>query len=410
MTTVRQPRSRVRLALPLALAFTAMFASAPGQSFLFAVFLDHILNGTGLSRTTFSALYAAATVVSATLSFTIGHATDRAGFRTIWAIVATGLAAACLIESFAHGILLAALGLVLLRSFGQGSFPLLGTLVVNHWYPSRRGVAMASASFGVTAASIALPPLVALLIDGVGWRTAYRLIALAVAAAILPLAVLVRRPAAHALRHSSPADAPPPDLIAPPAVARRVGRIRFPLPRRSALLLLIVLSTPALVSTAVTFHAVSLLRERGIDAPAAAAALSILGGASAAGTIATGAVADRLGTRTLLVCLSGFLVAGSAVLLIPSAATSYLAFALIGVANGVFGVVSGIAWARSYGVRVIGKLQGISSAAVIAAAAAGPLPLAISLSVTGSYTAGVVFLVVVAGTAVAAAATWAEPD
>jgi MFS family permease len=409
MRLARLQTRRAKLALPLGLAFMAMFASAPGQSVLIAVFVDHILAGTGLSRTAFSALYAGATAVSATLSFTTGRAADRTGLGVIWAVVAVGLAAACVIESLAHGILLAAVGLALLRSFGQGSFPLLGTLVVNHWFPTRRGAAMATASFGLTTAAIALPPLIALLIDGVGWRAAYRLIALFVLAAVLPLAPLVRPPRRHESATVVDATVPPPDLLAAPAVVRRVGRARLPIPRRSAALLLFVLAAPALITTAITFHAISILGGRGLSAPAAAAALSVLGIASAAGTLVAGAFADRLTTRALLTTFTSVLAAGTAVFLAPTGALSYVAFALIGLSNGVWGVVSGIAWARTYGLTAIGKLQGLSSATVIAGAAAGPLPLALALSATGAYTLGLVFLVAVAGAAIVAAVSWSSP-
>jgi hypothetical protein len=39
----------------------AVFASAPGQSYGFSVFIDSILADTGMSRTTLSALYALGT-------------------------------------------------------------------------------------------------------------------------------------------------------------------------------------------------------------------------------------------------------------------------------------------------------------------------------------------------------------
>ena len=203
-------------------------------------------------------------------------------------------------------------------------------------------------------------------------------------------------------------DVPAPDLPAP-RIVRRVGRARLPLPYRPAALLLVALSTPALVTTAITFHAVSLLGGRGIDAPAAAAALSLLGIAAAAGTLAAGAIADRLGTRSLLAVLTGTLTAGSAILLVPSGAASYLAFAVIGLGNGVWGVTNGIVWARTYGLASLGRIQGLASAATIAAAAAGPLPLAISDGATGSYAAGLLFLLVSAALALAAALAWRAP-
>lgn len=394
--------------LALGLAFVAMFASAPGQSFLLSVFVDDLLEDTGLSRTVFSSLYALATIVSATVSLVLGRATDRLGLRAAWFGVAAGLVCACLIASAADGLVLAFVGLALLRAFGQGSFPLLGTLIVNYWFPARRGAAMAAASFGITAATIALPPLVALLIGGVGWQTAYRILAVVLLAVVLPLGFLLQRPP----------DAPPSAEstlplalaeIASPSPSRRSRRLRIRIPRREAALLLGVFAAPPLVMTAITFHAVSLLGDHGLSAPAAAAALSAFGAASAVATVGVGAVADRLSTRKLLVAMSSALLVGVLVLLLDSAALAYAGFAAIGAAGGLFGVTSGIVWARTYGVVGLGRLQGVSFAAQIAAAAAGPLPLALSLQATGSYSAGVLFLAAVAAAALVGAARWREP-
>lgn len=393
--------------LALGLAFVAMFASAPGQSFLLSVFVDDLLEDTGLSRTVFSTLYGLATIVSATVSLVLGRATDRIGLRVSWFGVAAGLACACLIASAADGLILAFVGLALLRAFGQGSFPLLGTLIVNYWFPARRGAAMAAASFGITAATIALPPLVALLIGGVGWQTAYRILAVVLLAVVLPLGFLLRRPPAAAPAAAS--TAPMAAVVAAASPSRRSRRLRIRIPSREAALLLGVFVAPPLVMTAITFHAVSVLGGRGLSAPAAAVALSVFGAASAVATVGVGAVADRLSTRALLVAMSSALLAGTLVLLVDSAALAYVGFALIGSAGGLFGVTSGIAWARTYGVVGLGRLQGVSFAAQIAAAAAGPLPLALSLQATGSYSAGVLFLAAVAATALVGAARWREP-
>jgi len=392
----------------LTLAFLAMLASAPGQSFLIAVFVDDMLDGTGLSRTVFSTLYALATVVSAAVSLALGRAADALGLRAAWVSVAAGLACACLLASFAGGIVLAFVGLALLRAFGQGSFPLLGTLVVNYWFPTRRGAAMAAASFGITTGTIVLPPLVALLIDGVGWRSAYRIVALVLLTVVLPLGLLLRRPTSSVIVLDPEQPLPVPD-IGPPAAARRSRRLRMTIPRREAALLLAIFAAPPLVMTAVTFHAVSLLGGRGLSATAAAAALSAFGIASAVATLATGTVADRLSTRALLVVMSAVLLAGALVLLPDAGLLSYAGFAAIGFAGGLFGVTSGIAWARTYGTTRLGRLQGVSFAAQIAAAAAGPLPLALSLGATGSYRTGLVFLAAVAAAALVAAARWREP-
>jgi MFS family permease len=194
-------------------------------------------------------------------------------------------------------------------------------------------------------------------------------------------------------------------------VPTRRRRFRVAVPSRDAALLLGVLAAPPLVMTALTFHAVSLLGQRGLGAPAAAAALSGFGVASAVAILLSGALSDRLSTRGLLLATSApLLVSTLALLASDGAAAAYAGFVAAGASGGLFGITSGIVWARTYGLAGLGRLQGLSVGAQITAAAAGPLPLAVSLQATGGYGAGVAFLAAVSAAALAGAASWREPQ
>lgn len=373
-----------------------MVASMPGQSYLVAVFLDEWLDGAGISRTTFSALYAAATVASALTALALGRAADRVPLRRLWLLVSLGLVGACLVASAASGIVLTLVALSALRALGQGSFPLLGTLLVVRAFGRRRGAAMAAAVLGLAVGGAALPPLVSVLVDAVGWRDGYRLLA-AVALLVVPLALAVREP-------PSPAA---PDAGAETPRARleafRPGRRR---PTAPVLLVLVVASAPALVVTAIAVQAIDFLGTRGLGETAAAGAIAALPGASAAGTLLLGAVADRVDGRTLLLATTAPLALGSAIALVPDAGAAIAGMLLLGLALGAWFVVGGVLWARTFGLERLGRLQGLSSAAQIGGAALGPLPLAVSLSVSGSYAAGVAALTAYALVALAAAAAW----
>jgi MFS family permease len=392
----------------LALAFVAMFASAPGQSYLIAVFVDELLAGTGLSRTAFSVLYALATVVSAFSMIAVGRAADRLGLRAAWAAVSLGLVLACGLASLAAGAAVAFAALALLRVFGQGSFPLVATLLAARWFGARRGQALALATFGITAAATLLPPLVVLAIVGIGWRAAFLLLGGAVLVLVLPLALLVREP--HRDGGGAATEEPSYDEAFPPALRRARRFPRVELPTRRAARLLLVLSAPPLVTTAVVFHAVSLLGERGLGLHAAGAAMTALGIGSAVGTLGGGAVADRVTTRALLSTMSALLAASAFSLLLPGRTTAFASFAALGLAGGVFGVVSGIVWARTYGLAQLGRLQGTSFAVQIGGAAVGPLPLAVSLAVAGSYSPALVGVGAYALLALVAALGWRDPS
>jgi hypothetical protein len=88
---------------------------------------------------------------------------------------------------------------------------------------------------------------------------------------------------------------------------------------------------------------------------------------------------------------------------------AYAGFVLLGLAGGLFTVVSGTAWARSYGFERLGGMQGSASLVQILAAAICPLPLALSLGGSGSYLPGTLMLVALAAGATIAAACWRDP-
>ena len=393
--------------LAVGVAFFAMFASSPGQSFLLAVFVDDMLEGTGLSRTTFSALYAAGTIVSALATVLVGRYSDRVGLAAAWVAVAILLAGACLIASAASGALVAFVALSALRAFGQGALPLIGTLLVARTLGAMRGRGLSVALFGHTLAGMALPPLVTILIVGVGWRSAYQVLAGAVILLLVPLVFVVRKVAAAQLAASADSEEQAREW---PVAVRSSRRLRgLEVPTRDAGLLLVVFAVPGLVLTGLTFHAVSLLERNGFDETDAAIALTALAAAHAVGTVLAGFLADRAPPRTLLVGMSAVLGTGAALLLSAAHSIPYVAFALLGIATGLFMIANGSVWARIYGTHRLGRIQGMGFAAMISGAAIGPLPLALSRSLFDSYVPGIVLFVGLSGFALLAASGLRAP-
>jgi len=90
--------------------------------------------------------------------------------------------------------------------------------------------------------------------------------------------------------------------------------------------------------------------------------------------------------------MSALLVLAMGLLVLAQPIAAFAAFAVLGVASGVNATGSGSAWARTFGIERLGELQGVGEAARIAAAALGPLPLAIAVQASGSYAVGVAVL------------------
>ncbi|MDR0360706.1 MAG: MFS transporter [bacterium] len=391
----------------LALGSIAMFVAAPGQTFVLAVFMEAMASGTGVGRGLFSILFSLATLVSSVSSVLLGRVIDGAGLRWAWLVAALGMAVACGTASASTGVALTFVALMLLRSFGQASFPLVSTVLVARSFGRRRGLAMAITRFGLTAALILMPPLSAALIAAFGWRQAWVAIGASALILIVPLALGVRREP----RPGSPPPSRPGVVRRRPQAIRPVARLGdLPLPTASARRLLFISAGPPLVTTGVMLHAVPMLHGVGLGPTQAALALSVCGAASGVGTVVAGGVADRLSTRTLLTGMAGLLAAGSALLVVPVPAAGYGSYAILGFAIGLFNVLSASLWPRVYGLAGLGKVQGMAFAAQLASTAVGALPLALSVSVSGSYAAGILTLAGFAVATTAVAARWRDPE
>ena len=355
----------------------------------------------GLARTGFSLVYAGATVFSAAIVLLVGAAYDRRGPALTWAVVAIALAAGSLLMSVAAGALVALVALGMLRAFGQGSFPLLGTLLVARTFESWRGRALAVSHLGSTLAAAALPPVAAALLAAFGWRSSLQITAVVVLVAILPVALVVRWAVPSSVARSTPR---PPRRSAP--LTRLMARARrFPW-RAGGGTLLIVLCAAPLISTAVIFHATSLLAGGGMSRATAAAALSLTAVGGGLGAIFGGALIDRAGVRATLIAMSALLAVAIALLAVPAAPAALAAFAVLGFAAGMNATGSGAAWARTFGIDRLSELQSVGDAARIAAAALGPLPLAVSADATGAYTIGLAALAAFALACAALSARW----
>ncbi len=323
------------------IAMLATFASGPGQSYLFSVFIDPIIADTGMTRTGISSLYAAGTFVSAAMVFYISRLADRRGPRFTLTIIALGFGLACFGMAFASGWLLTALALASLRGLGQGALPINGTLLIAQWFVRRRGRAMAIAGLGGALSTATLPPVARLLIDEVGWRSSYLVFGLAIWLVLVPVAVfLVRNRPEDVGLHPDGANGPPADerpLTAGAPVERRV------LSTRMFWLLAIPMSMPGLVDTALIFHQASIFAERGLGPTVAAAAFTPMALAAAASGFTGGFLVDRFGPRPLYI--GALLVLLIPPVLVQFISTTPMAFVYgltIGVGSGMSMMVSRI--------------------------------------------------------------------
>jgi MFS transporter, OFA family, oxalate/formate antiporter len=359
----------------------------PGQTPGVSVFLDHIIDELGLTRSGVSTLYLIGTLLGSLVLPFVGRLLDRRGPRLAVILVASAFALACVWMGAVQGVVTLLIGFTLIRALGQGSLSLVSLHVIAIWFVRRRGVAIGIAGLGMAMATALFPTLIEFAIDRVGWRSSYMLLGGLVALTILPIGALVFRDRPE--RYGLSPDGTPNDGGGGGA---RVEEERSYTPREARRTLtywlyLVGLFLGSTLGTGLMFHHYSILAEDGIGRGDAALAFVFYGAASATGNLVTGGLITRVPPRFLL---SGMLLALGAVLVLAgSLAGSHMVAPyglLLGLQTGIFSSLQGNVFALYFGRRHHGSIKGIVSTVLVIGSAIGPLIFALGFDLLGSYT------------------------
>ena len=373
----------------LAVASLTMFASGPGQSHTFSVFLLPISEDLGISRTSVSSAYAFATLVAAFGLPHVGRLVDRHGVRTVLTGVGVALGTAAIAFGAVSGFVLLTVGFAALRFFGQGSLMLCAGNLASQWFDRKRGLALSLTMLGFSVSVAVHPPLAQWLTDAFGWRVAWVVMGVATWLLLLPpvLLLIFDRPEALGLRPDGSAGDEATARTKPGPDGAVVG-LTLPEARRTGAFWIILASNcsfSALV-TAMFFHQVSVFEAQGLDAATAASVFSICAVVMVVTTPLVGMLLDRFPTKPLyaaaLVSVSAALVAMSVATDLPSAIVFSVLF---GLCNGAMHAHFTFVWPKFFGRRHLGSIQGVNQMAAVIGASVGPIPLGLGYDHFGGY-------------------------
>jgi MFS family permease len=301
-----------------------------------------------------------------------------------------------------------AIGVFGLRAFGQSGMSLTSTVLVARSIDVRRGAALgwlaALAGFAIT-----LTPLVASrVIPVVGWRQTWLLLAATVLVGSYLLAAVTGR--FNLDRNGSDEPESEPAATEPSLITDVVATERQ---RRWALAVVtMAVATTGGVVTALAFHQIALLGERGLSATAAATNFLPQSLAAATCAILVGRAVDRLPGRLVLASVMGVLVLALASLwLVDSPLTAVLFGLLLGSGVASNHASEGALLVRWTGTVGLGARRGRMMAIAVAATAVAPLAFTLLADLIGSFTraASVLIALPIAVAIAALLAPLAEP-
>ena len=418
----------------LVIASLVMFASGPGQSHTFSVFLLPISEDLGISRTSVSSAYAFATLVAAFGLPHVGRMIDRHGVRKVLTVVGAALGTAGVAFGAVSGFVLLTLGFGALRFFGQGSLMLCAGNLVSQWFDRRRGLALSLTMLGFSVSVAVHPPLAQWLSEALGWRMAWVVLGVVTWVMLLPpvLLLVFDRPEALGLRPdgrageavgdasqrpattTTPEDSVPTEATSGASPCSATAReesvsagaagTTSPRPtsapddavtglslaeaRRTGAFWIILASNSSFAAlvTALFFHQVSVFEAQGLDAALATSVFSICAVVMVVTTPLVGMLLDRFPTKPLyasaMLSVSVALVAMSLVRDLPSAIVFSVLF---GVANAAMHAHFTFVWPRFFGRRHLGSIQGVAQMGGVIGASIGPIPLGLGYDYLGGY-------------------------
>ncbi|MBX2881985.1 MAG: MFS transporter [Granulosicoccus sp.] len=367
----------------VSVAAVCMFASGPGQSYTFSVFLDPIGADLGISKTTIATAYAVATLVAAFLLPQMGKLLDRLGPRKMLMLVSVLLGLACLLFGAAANFLWLAAGFAMLRFMGQGA-TMMGTAnLVSQWFSRRRGFAMSLMALGFAASMAIHPPLGSFLIESFGWRMAWVILgAMTWVIMLVPLTLLVfDKPEELGLKIDG-------DRVTEankgPDVLTGLTLVQAKKERAFYLLCLVWFTVGGLV-TVLHFFQVTVLAEQGLDAAVAARMFPI----SAITMVITmpfvGRLFDAAKTR-YVIAIAMCLVAASlfAITSVTGNASAMIYAMTFGLTNAFMMTMFGYLWPRYFGRAHLGSIQGTGQMVGVVGASVAPVPVGLAIDSLGS--------------------------
>lgn len=347
-----------------------------GLSYSFGVFADRLAADFAASRARVSTVFGVHTFVLYVGAPLAGGVVDRYGpRRTLLAgaamlgvgLVGASRAGSLLSFGVAYGLMVA-LGLSIVYVVAYASVP--------RWFQRRRGTANGIATSGLGAGLLVVPPAASALLDVVGWRGAYLVLAVALVVLVLVVAALfVRGPEAVGADPTVefPEGRPGRDALTARERATRAWSVV-----RSRPFLLVLFGWGCVYATlyVVLAHLVFHVTDVGMARWVGVWAIGTIGVVTSVSRLVVGRLSDRVGrVRTFVACSAcmGLTVAALSVATVPAAV--FAVVVAFGVGYGGNGALLSPLVADLFGETDIATLYGATSLAFGAAGLLAP-PLA----------------------------------
>ena len=286
----------------LALTYTVMYS--------FSVFFVALLKEFGWSRSVTAGAFSLFWLLHGVIGPFVGNLVDRWGARWVFLLGSLLLGIGLALCSWINSWWQLYLSFSVICALGVGSTGWVpNTTVIQSWFEEKRGLAMGIISSGVGIGIFACVPSIQLLINRVGWRMTYRLMAFIIPLSIMAMAILFlkKRPrtvlsteAQQETLHTTAEDS----SGANEGWGLRSWTLRQAIQTRQFRILSLCFFFTSFINQSVLTHHVAFFVDQGLQALFASYIAGLVGMVSIVGKIFWGTLSDRIGrevTFTLVI-------------------------------------------------------------------------------------------------------------
>jgi MFS family permease len=388
----------------LALGVTVVtLALAYGVWYAYSVFLVALLREFGWSRSVLAGAFSIFTLVSGGAGPVLGALADRFGPRRLILIGGVLLAGALWADSLVTRAWHLYLSFGLLTAVGVATAGWTPAVVmVQRQWKARLGLALGIAGSGVGLGIFLVVPLCQALIDGFGWRWAFRVLAALCALWILPATYLAIRDAPPAPREPTPRG----------EAGRAPGgehSLALALANPSFRLIGLAVFLGSICSQTLHVHQAAFLVDHGLPAMTAASVISVVGASSILGKTGGGWISDHL-SRELVYALGmiGMIIGVGVLWMVALAPSAWLALGyavLFGLGYSVTAFIVPAMMSDRFRGPHFGSIFGATQVASALGSALGAWLAGRIFDATGSY--AIAFSLAAMAAGVAALSVWA---
>ena len=355
----------------------------------FGLFIKPMGDDLGIGRAAFGWAQTARQGAGALSSPIIGPLLDRFGSRVMLPVAAltTGLAMLGLakVQQAWHLV-----GLFSLIGFVGMSGPgaLITSVPVLKWFVRDRGRAIAFTSLGIPVGAVLFVPLTQILIDAVGWRMAWVILAIVGVTVIVPLAaVFIRRqPEDMGLAPDGGADRQAGASSSDRYLSEESWTVHDAVRTSTLWRLVIVFSAVQLASGTVALHRIAAFMDRGLDPTLISFATAFDAVCAGVSTFAFGMLVRRVPVRFLGGL--GFMMLASASVMTVWAYNlpiMFISMAVFGLGIGGMMFLQNFIWADYFGREHVGSIRGIVNPINLVVGGLGAPAAGYVRDITGSY-------------------------